>query len=290
MEREAVPMPFATTGDILTHYEDESPEPPLARRETPVVLIHGHSADLRLWEPQAPALLGAGWRVVRYDVRGHGRSSVPATGYSWEHYLADLRALLDHLRVERAHLAGISMGGAIALQLALEEPGRVASLTLLDSALPGFAYSPEFEGDVERLREAVRAEGSRAALERHWLTHPMFDGVRRRPEAFAALRRMVLDYPAADYLDEAEYAQTGGRLAAPPERSAIERLQEVQAPALVVVGERDLPDFRIIADILAENLPRARKLVVPDAGHLPSLERPEEVNPALLSFLAAIEG
>jgi pimeloyl-ACP methyl ester carboxylesterase len=275
-------MPFATTGDILTHYEDEGPTPPSAGRDTPVVLIHGHSADLRLWEPQVPALLGAGWRVVRYDVRGHGRSSVPATGYSWEHYLADLRALLDHLRVERAHLAGISMGGAITLQLALEEPGRVASLTLLDSALPGFAYSPEFEDDVERLRDAVRADGPRAALERHWLTHPIFDGVRRRPEAFAALQRMVLDYPAADYLDEAEYT--------PPERPAIERLHEVRVPALVVVGELDLPDFLIIADILAENLPQARKLVVPDAGHLPSLERPEEVNAALLSFLAAVEG
>jgi pimeloyl-ACP methyl ester carboxylesterase len=275
-------MPFANTGDILTYYEDESPAPPSARRETPVVLIHGHSADLRLWEPQVPALLGAGYRVVRYDVRGHGRSSVPATGYTWEHYLADLRALLDHLRVERAHLAGISMGGAIALQLALEEPGRVASLTLVDSALPGFAYSPQFEDDIERLREAVRADGPRAALERHWLTHPIFEGVRRHPEAFAALRRMVLDYPAADYLDEAEYA--------PPERPAIERLHEVRAPALVVVGEMDVPDFRIIADILAENLPRARKLVVPDAGHLPSLERPEEVNTALLSFLRAVEG
>jgi 3-oxoadipate enol-lactonase len=275
-------MPFATTGDILTHYEDESPVPPSARRDTPAVLIHGHSADLRLWEPQVPALLDAGYRVVRYDVRGHGRSSVPATGYSWEHYLADLRTLLDHLRVAHAHLAGISMGGAIALQLALEEPGRVVSLALLDSALPGFAYSPEFEDDVERLREAVRAEGPRAALERHWLTHPIFDGVRRQPKAFAALRRMVLDYPAADYLDEAEYP--------PPERPAIERLHDVRAPALVVVGERDLPDFRIIADILAENLPGARKLVVSDAGHLPSLERPEAVNPALLSFLAAVEG
>jgi pimeloyl-ACP methyl ester carboxylesterase len=275
-------MPFATTGDILTHYEDQSPAPPSARRGTPVVLIHGHSADLRLWEPQVADLLGAGYRVIRYDVRGHGRSSVPATGYSGEHYLADLRALLDCLRVARAHIAGISMGGAIALQLALDEPGRVASLALLDSALPGFAYSPEFEDDVERLREAVRVEGPRAALERHWLTHPIFDGVRRHPKAFAALQRLVLDYPAADYLDEAEYAL--------PERPAIERLHEVRVPALVVVGELDLPDFCIIADILAENLPRARKLVVPDAGHLPSLERPEEVNRALLAFLAAAEG
>jgi pimeloyl-ACP methyl ester carboxylesterase len=173
------------------------------------------------------------------------------------------------------------MGGAIALQFALEEPGRVASLALLDSALPGFTYSPEFEDDIERLRTAVRAEGPRAALERIWLAHPIFDGVRRHPQAFAALQRMILDYPAADYLDEAEYE--------PPERPAIERLHEVEAAALVVVGGLDLPDFLIIADILAENLPRARKLVVPDAGHLPNLERPEAINEALLSFLGAVE-
>jgi pimeloyl-ACP methyl ester carboxylesterase len=274
-------MPFATTGDIETYYEDERPEAASARRETPVVLIHGHSADLRLWEPQTPALLTAGYRVVRYDVRGHGRSTAPATGYSWEHYQADLRALLDHLRLERVHLAGISMGGAIALQFALEEPGQVASLALLDPALPGFTYSPEFEDDIERLRTAVRADGPRAALERIWLAHPIFDGVRRHPQAFAALQRMVLDYPTADYLDEAEYP--------PPERPAIERLQEVQAPVLVVAGELDLPDFLIIADILAENLSAARKLVVPDAGHLPNLERPDAVNAALLSFLATVE-
>jgi pimeloyl-ACP methyl ester carboxylesterase len=275
-------MPFAPTGDIRTYYEDESPRSPSARQETPVVLIHGHSVDMRLWEPQRPALLGAGYRVLRYDVRGHGRSASPPTGYTWERYVADLRELLDHVQIERAHLAGASMGSGIALLFALEEPERVASLALLDSALPGFSYSPQFEEDIERLREAVRADGPRAALERHWLTHPIFEGVRRHRERFAALRRMVLDYPAADYLDEAEYAL--------PERPAIERLHEVQAPALVVVGERDLPDFLIIADILAENLPGARKLVVPDAGHLANLERPEQVNPALLSFLAAVEG
>lgn len=274
-------MPLAHTGEIQTYYEDERPDAASPRRETPVVLIHGHSADLRLWEPQVGPLLDAGYRVVRYDVRGHGRSFAPPTGHSWEHYQADLRALLDHLRLKRVHLAGISMGGAIALQFALEEPGRVASLALLDTALPGLSYSPEFEDDIERLRAAVRAEGPRAALERIWLTHPIFDGVRRHPDAFAALRRMVLDYPAADYLDEADYP--------PPERPAIERLHEVAAPTLVIVGELDLPDFRIIADILAENLSRARRLVVPDAGHLPNLERPEAVNEALLSFLAAVE-
>jgi 3-oxoadipate enol-lactonase len=271
-------VPFAHAGNVNTYYEDERPEAASPRRETPVVLIHGHSADLRLWKPQVGPLLHAGYRVVRYDVRGHGRSTVPTTGYSWEHYQADLRALLDHLRLERVHLAGISMGGAIALQFALDGPGRVASLALLDSALPGFSYSPEFEDDVEGLRAAVRAEGPQAALERVWLPHPIFDGVRRHPEAFAALQHMILDYPAADYLDEAEYA--------PPERPAIDRLQEVQASALVVAGGLDLPDFLIIADILAENLPRACKLVVPDAGHLPNLERPEVVNEALLSFLA----
>ena len=203
-------MPFATTGDILTYYEDEGPDSPSAHRDTPVVLIHGHSADLRLWEPQAPALLGAGWRVVRYDVRGHGRSSVPATGYSWEHYLADLRGLLDHLRVERAHLAGISMGGAIALQFALEEPGRVASLALLDSALPGFAYSPQFEDDIERLRQAMRARRRPPAEPRApgggQPGPPLLPGHRRR-----VMRRRP--QPVATRRDRASPPQAGPPLA-----------------------------------------------------------------------------
>lgn len=268
-------MPTIRANGIDTFYEDASPAE--GEGHHTAVLIHGHSADHRIWQYQAPALLDAGFRTVRYDVRGHGRSSVRAGGYTWEDYSADLAALLDALRIGTAHLVGSSMGGGIALQLAIDQPGRTVSLTLVDSALPGFAYSDEFSSEIEALVEAVRLEGARAAFERAWLNHPFFDGVRRFPDRFAMLREIVLAYPAADY---AEGAVPEGY-----EPQVTDRLQEIRCPALVMVGENDVPDFRLTAEVLAANLPNARLLVMPNCWHLPMLEDPDGFNKALLGFL-----
>src|SRR3990170_129407 len=259
-------MPHVDTNGMVTYFEDSAPA---GVSGPPVVLIHGHSLDLRQWDEQVPALTAAGYRVIRYDVRGHGRSMAPPTGYTWEDYAADLYDLLDRLNVEgpaleAAHIVGLSMGGGIALQFAQSAPGgpaRVLSLTLVDSALPGFSYSEEFSRRIEELVAAVRAEGPSAAFERLWLTHPLFDGLRRFPDRFQRVREMVLAYPAADYRE--------GALPVGYTPAVIERLHEIAAPALVVVGEMDIPDFRLAADILAENLPGARKIVLADCGHLP---------------------
>jgi pimeloyl-ACP methyl ester carboxylesterase len=172
------------------------------------------------------------------------------------------------------------MGGGIALQFALDFPDRVSSLALVDSALPGFDYSPEFAGTIEELVAAVRSEGPRAAFERLWLTRPLFDGVRRFPDRFELIRTMALDYRALDYLDETPYA--------PPERQAVDRLAELRAPALVLVGELDIPDFQIIAEVLAGNIAGARLKVIADSGHIPPLEQPQAFNRALLGFLGGL--
>lgn len=267
-------MTFAQTNGITTYYEMEGAGPT-------VVLVHGHSADLRLWAYQAPALVKAGFRVVRYDVRGHGHSEKPATGYRWEDYARDLEGLLDALEIGSAHVVGLSMGGGIALELATEDPGRVVSLTLVDSALPGFVYSQEFSEEIEALVACVRSEGAPTALERLWLTHPFFDGVRRVPKRFALLREMVLAYAAPDYREGA----------IPPDYrpQTIERLGEITAPTLVVVGEHDVPDFRLIAEVLANNLPRAHLEVIRDCWHLPPLEQPDIFNATLIAFLCKVE-
>jgi len=279
-------MPHTYTNGIVTFYEDAGDGPV-------VVLIHGHSLDLRMWQYQVTALVDAGFRVVRHDVRGHGRSLIAPSGYTWENYSADLRDLLDRLNVERpttetlhvpaVHLVGLSMGGGVALQFALDNPQRVISLTLVDSALPGYAYSEEMSEDIQELVHAVRAEGARAAFERLWLSHALFDGVRRFPDRFGLVREIVLGFQAPQYR---EGLQTPDFL--PP--AIADRLGEIVAPALVAVGENDLPDFQMIADILAENLPNAHKRVFAGCHHLPPLEDPEAFNTALLDFLRASTG
>jgi len=278
-------MPHTYTNGIVTFSEDTGEGPV-------VVLIHGHSADLRMWQYQVPALVAAGFRAVCYDVRGHGRSMVPPGGYTWEDYAADLRDLLDRLNVERpaterlsvdaVHIVGLSMGGGIALQFALDFPSRVLSLSLVDSALPGFSYSEEFSREIEALVQAVRSEGPRAAFERLWLSHPFFDGIRHHPDRFARLREMVLAYQAADYREGVN----------PPgyQPHVADRLPEIKAMTLVVAGENDVPDFRLIAEILAANLPNARLAVMPDCWHLPPMEHPAAFNDLLVSFLRAASG
>jgi len=266
-------MPIISANGIDIYYEEEG-------RGPPVVLIHGHSVDRRLWDPQVPALVAAGYRVIRYDVRGHGLSSAPPTGYTWENYTLDLKGLLDALKVGPAALVGLSMGGAIALHFALTFPQQTAAVVAIDSALPGYHYSQELSGIISALVRAVRQEGARQALQRYWLPSPLFDGLRRFPDRFRLLERMVLEFPAADYQDQTLYAPA----------ALTERLGEVKAPTLVLVGELDMLDFHLIADILAENIPGARKEVIAGAGHVANLEQPEAVNAALLRFLGQVLG
>ena len=273
-------MPHTDANGVVTFYED-------AGDGDAVVLIHGYGADLRLWNEQAPALVDAGFRVIRYDVRGHGRSLMPPDGYTYENYSADLNDLLDCVNITRpateslgigaAHLVGLSMGGGIALQFALDFPERVLSLTLVNSALPGFSYSEETSGRIQALVDAVRADGPRSALENVWLKHPFFDGVRGTPEQFEQVREIVLSFQAPDMRDGARPPDYRPDIAA--------RLSEAAAPALVIVGENDIPDFRLIADVLAENIPGARLVVIPDCWHLPPVEKPHEFNRLLIDFL-----
>jgi len=273
-------VPHTYTNGVVTFYEDAGDGPV-------VVLIHGYGADLRLWDAQVGPLREAGFRVIRYDVRGHGRSMIAPDGYTFENYAADLRDLLDRLNVERpatqsldveaVHVVGLSMGGGVALQFALDFAVRVLSLTLVDSALPGFTYGDETTAHIQQFMKAVLSDGPRDAIDRVWLEHPFFDGVRRVPVQFAAVRDILLDFQAPDMRDGARPADYRPDIAS--------RLADISARTLVVAGENDIADFRLIADVLAENIPDARLAVIPDCWHLPPVEKPEEFNERLISFL-----
>ena len=261
-------MSKAQTNGIRTYYE-------VAGEGPAVALIHGHSADLRMWEYQVEPLVNSGYSVVRYDVRGHGRSSVPAGGYTWENYAQDLAELLDDIGVEKAHVVGSSMGGGIALQFAIEFGERVRSLMLVDSALPGFTYGEEFTARIEALVEAVRTEGPRAAFERLWLNDPLFDGIKRYPARFEMLREIVLGFPGGGY---SENATPEGY-----QPTVSDRLGEITAPTLVCTGDFD-PNL-VSSREIAEALPNGELRIMENVGHGSVLQRPDLTTEIFLEFV-----
>ncbi len=239
----------------------------------PVVFVNGGAMDLRQWDAQARALAPE-FQVIRYDARGWGRSTSPTKPYS---QAEDLRALLDHVEVDRAHVIGLSHGGSTALDFALVHAERVRSLVLVGPLLEGFKWSEDF-----REREHWIAEGDEETRIEHLLGDLYFiPGARRDAKLGARARELLQSNSRVFSVDFS--------LARPLEPPAIERLEELSAPTLVIVGERDHPDVLAIAEALEARVPSCELYVLPGAGHMAHLEFPEDFNSSLRGFLRTVE-
>jgi 3-oxoadipate enol-lactonase len=245
----------------------------------PVLMLHAGIADRRMWEPVAAELVAGGRRVIRYDLRGYGESSLPDRPFA---HHDDTAAVLDTLRIERAVVVGCSFGGAVAIDTALTHPGRVGGLVLVGSAVSGHTWTPEFRATWASLIGEVDdddLEASAAAEVRFWVVGPERTPDQVDPALLALAHEMDLIALAAETkLDHIEVRELD-----PP---ALGRLRDVPVPAWVFAGADDVADIRQLADRLAAEIPRARRLPdVPDAAHLVPLERPEPVAAAVRDFL-----
>lgn len=249
-------------GDVLTvQHGGEGPT---------VVLLHGFSFDMSMWDPQYAALLEAGYHVLRYDLRGFGASGPPLADRS---HVDDLSALLEHSHVREAHLVGLSLGANIALAATLAAPERVTSLTLASPGLPGHRWdSPRPPDETAAHARAHGVEAGKA----FWLAHPIFRSTQAHPAARARLERMVAAYRAPHWQD-------GPATPALPPLAA--SLGDVRTPTLVLGGAWDVAGYREIAGVIADTVPGARRHEFPTAGHLLNLEQPEAFNAVLLDFL-----
>ena len=242
----------------------------------PLVLVHAGIADRRMWDGQVEAF-ARDYRTVRYDMRGFGETAMVEGPYSHQE---DLRGLLDALGIGRAHLVGCSMGGGAALDFALRHPDRVGALVLVGPAVGGFEADL---GPPEQWEELVAADEA-GDLERVceleveiWAVGPG-----RRPESVdGTVRDLVYEMNLIALKNEA----SGLGEEVPTDPPAAERLSEIRAPALVVVGDADQPYVLAAADLLTSEIPNARKVVMADTAHLPNMERPEEFNRIVLDFL-----
>lgn len=240
----------------------------------PVLLIHGLSLDRRMWAPQVEPLLNSGHRVVRYDVRGFGRSPAPTAGHVFD--ADDVPRLLDLLDVDRAHVVGLSLGGAIAADLGIHHGDRVRSLVFADAAVGGMPFTGPYRGINAHVVKLARSESVSAAKDA-WLGCDLFAPARRNHDVAQALAEIVKDYSGEHWIRDGRYLHA----------DSWNRLSEIAAPSMVIVGALDLADFRHAADVLATRIPGADKVELLDCGHMSNLEQPAAFNRALLSFIGA---
>ncbi len=261
-------MPTATINGIKHYYEVTGNGPPL-------VLIHGMGLDRRMWDAQFTRLASR-FRIIRYDVRGHGLSGRPPTGYRDERF-EDLRQLLNHLEIERAHLMGLSMGAEIAVGFTLRHPEMVRSLIAVDPYVEGYRFR---EWDSKAVWMIAREKGAQEAVS-YWITDPIFASALQIPDVAARLRQMVAEHSGIMWADPGPYPRPTG----PRAPRDFERLEEIAVPTLVIVGENDLPDFRAIAGSMATRIQNAQHVTIPQASHMSPMEQPEEINKIVLQFL-----
>jgi pimeloyl-ACP methyl ester carboxylesterase len=236
----------------------------------PVVLIHGFGLDRRMWEPQM-ARLAQQFRVVRYDLRGHGRTTATFAD-SFAHH-DDLSRVFEELEIQRAAIVGLSLGARIAVDFALAYPERVTRLVLASPGLSGYVAGERPEG-LDSVMAAVRAgDTQRAAWQ--FAEMPMM-AIRDDAVMHVFMRGIAVDNAALWGV-----RSNPERPLSPP---AIARLASLRVPVLVIVGRRDTPDVRRTADTLAASA-GARKVVVSGAGHMVNLAAARRFNELLVDFL-----
>lgn len=243
----------------------------------PVVLVHAGVADMSMWDDQVAGLRDR-YRVIRYDCRGFGRTVTEKVPFSNRD---DIAALLDHLGESSAHVAGLSRGGQIALDFAIEQPARVRSLVFAAGGLSGYespAWKPEEFEEPQRLEEAKDWEGLAKWETQHWVNGPGQPSDRVAP----ALRDRVHEWILSNYRAEKEPGEPQ-----PLRPPAVGRLAELQAPLLVIVGTLDEPEAVDTCRYLAAHVPGARLEVFEGAAHMLNLEQPERFTRLIREFFAS---
>jgi pimeloyl-ACP methyl ester carboxylesterase len=271
MEQSAMQEGLAPIHGAELHYQ-------MAGEGRPLVLIHAGVADSRQWDQDFP-VFAEHYRVLRYDLRGYGRSEPVAGEFS---HLADLTALLRHLELEPPYvMLGCSMGGGLAMDYALANPGQVDALVMVDSGPSGLELDvpqPDAFGQAEQAYKAGDLDLV-AELE----TQIWFDGMNRSPDQvnphmrdlLVEMNRLALDHDAKGL----------GKRQPDTAQPAFERLAELDLPVLILVGDQDIPYMLAAAEYMQERLPVAQTVIVRDAAHLPNMDHPVEFQRWVLQFL-----
>lgn len=243
----------------------------------PLVLIHSMLMNHKMWDDQVEAF-SKKYKVIRYDQRGYGKSELKSPVNN----VSDLAELLKVLGIEKTYVLGLSMGGEIALEFALEYPDKVDGLVLVGSGLPGYPYSEDPTGWWNEFIGYVKAKDFSKAIDvfiKTWVDGPekrADDKVRQRARA------IMSEYTFGHYLDDSLQWWEA-------DTPASERIKDMKIPTLLIVGEDDQLETLEVADVLEKDIESSAELVeIPDAAHIVNLQQPAAFNRAVLDFLGTL--
>ncbi|MCP5155570.1 MAG: 3-oxoadipate enol-lactonase [Ectothiorhodospiraceae bacterium] len=259
-------MPSISVGDTTLHYRFDGPE------DAPVILLSNSLAsNLGMWDDQIPTLLEAGYRVLRYDSRGHGQSGVTAGPYSIEQLADDAVGLLDALGLGRVSFMGCSKGGMVGQMLGTRHHQRIDRLVLCATA--AYAGGPEtWAPRIAAVRDGGMAAVVDGTIER-WFTAP---GRARMPAEVERIRQMILSTPPAGFI------ACGEAIAAMDQRESI---RAIDRPTLVVVGEHDPGTPVSAAELIHDRISGSELVVLRDCAHFANVEQAAAFNAAIAGFL-----
>ncbi len=236
--------------------------------QTTILFLHGHTLDNRMWQPQILAFQNQ-FQIFAPNLRGYGSTAASLNSFS---YAKDMLELLEQHNLKKVHLVGLSLGGNIALEMAIRFPTRITSLSLLDTSLKGFAPDAAQLEVGQRVNEAFIAGGLQAARAT-WLAAPLFAAALENPNLKSQLEQWVNEYSGWHWQQNISPSNNIAEITA--------QLHQIQVKTLIILGARDTNYFRGIAEHLQNTIANSSLKIIPKAGHLVNLEQPEMVNTLL---------
>ena len=268
---------YVNVGNGYLYYEE-------AGEGIPLILVHGHSLDCRMWDGQF-YVFARNYRTIRYDLRGYGKSSPQSEDYQFTH-VEDLVALMDSLHIDKAHIVGLSLGGYVGTDMLGWFPERMLSAVLASGNLrKSKGPSQPMTSDEAALRDkeisALKARGV-DAMKKEWFEGLVASGGTLRDSIREPLWKMINDWDAWQPLHK-EVRVTAGM-------DAFEELKKKkpEVPVLILEGRSENNRFPEHPEIL-DYLPNAKMMVIDDCGHMLNMERPKEFNKILNEFLSGLD-
>lgn len=258
----------------------------VAGKGEPIVFIHGNFGDHRHWDFQFGPL-SKNYKVVRYDLRGFGKSALPK---SYEPYndWNDLKALLEFLKIDKAHICGLSGGSSAAVDFALTYPQMCLSLIPIGPWAGGYGSgdykSPNADSlfiGLARIDDIVKSEGIKSATDYIWKGNNCLARTVKNQRTLDSLLQMGYDYSFWFHLNNSPEENL--------EPSAMSRLKEIKLPTLIITAENDLVSCKEIAGIMENEISGSKKVTMKGAGHIMNMDKPEEFNQYLTEFIDTLK-